>query len=74
MSESNYKKIFSGNIFMTQQIIEALKEIDITAVVKDDSESGRLAGFGTPLPAAKDIFVHENEYDKAVILVKKIAE
>ena len=72
MFDSNYKKIYTGNIFVTQQVIQALEEVGITPVVKDNSESARLAGFGTITPAMKEVFVHNNEYEKAIVAVQEI--
>ena len=72
MSDSNYKKIYTGNIFVTQQIIQSLKELGITPVIKDDSESARLAGFGTATPAMKEVFVHNNEYEKAITVISEL--
>jgi len=72
MSDSNYKNIYTGNIFIAQRIQQSLKEIGINVVIKDDNESGRLAGFGTISPAIQEVFVHKNEYEKAVIVVEDI--
>ena len=74
MINSNYKKVFTGNIFVIQQIQESLGKLNITPVIKDDSESGRLAGFGAPSPAMQEVFVHENEYDKAITAVEEIVK
>ncbi len=72
MSDSNYKQIYSGNIFITQQIKQSLNEIGVEPVIKDNNESGRLAGFGTMSPAMQEVYVHENEYEKAIEVVKNI--
>ena len=74
MSDSNYKKIYSGNIFITQQIKQSLNEIGIEPIVKDNTESGRLAGFGTPSIGIQEVFVHENEYEKSLEIIKSIIE
>jgi hypothetical protein len=70
--DSNYKKIFSGNIFKTQQIVAKLHEIGIEAVVKDESESARLAGFAANDLAAKEVFVHQDELTKATAAVNEL--
>ena len=72
MSDSNYKNIYTGNIFIAQRIQHSLEEIGINVVIKDDNESGRLAGFGTISPAIQEVFVHENEYEKAISVVESI--
>jgi len=72
MEESSYKTIFKGNFLIAQQITEALKEININAIVKDESESSRLAGFGTFNQGYQEILVHNSEYEKSLEIAKKI--
>lgn len=40
MKDSNYIKIYTGSFIIVQQMISALEEIGINAVVKDETESG----------------------------------
>jgi len=72
MSDSNYKHLYSGNMFIAQQIKQSLNDLGIEPVIKDNNESGRLAGFGTMSPAMKEIYVHENEYEQSLAVVNKI--
>jgi len=72
MNDSNYVKIFTGSFIIVQRMINALKEIDINAVVKDETESGRLAGFGASISGSQELYVHKDELDKAVPLVENI--
>ena len=37
----------------------------IEAVIKDEAESGRLAGFGASSAGQVDLFVHKDEVEKA---------
>lgn len=70
MLKSNYKKIYSGNQFDVKAIVEKLHSINIEGVVKDESESGRLAGFASAIPGEQDLYVHNDEAEKAFELVK----
>ncbi len=70
--DSNYKKIFSGNIFKTQQVTAKLQEIGIEAIVKDESESARLAGFAANDLAVKEIYVHQDEITKATEVLNDV--
>lgn len=70
MLKSNYKKIYSGNQFDVKAIVEKLHSINIEGVVKDESESGRLAGFASAIPGEQDLYVHNDEAEKALELVK----
>ena len=69
---SNYTKIFSGNFIVSQAIVNQLKEIGIVPVVKDESESGRLAGFGSPMQGDQEIYVNADELVKAQTIAQKV--
>ena len=45
--DSDYLCVFYGNHIDTLNIIFSLKNINISPVVENESESARLAGFGT---------------------------
>ncbi|PKB43773.1 putative signal transducing protein [Cellulophaga sp. RHA19] len=70
MLKSNYQKIYSGNQFDVKAIVEKLHSINIEGVVKDESESGRLAGFASAIPGEQDLYVHNDEVEKALELIK----
>lgn len=72
MNESEYIKIYTGSFVITKLIISRLEEIGISPVVKDETESGRLAGFGAAIPGSQELYVHEDELDKAVPLVEEV--
>ncbi|AXT20516.1 DUF2007 domain-containing protein [Flavobacteriaceae bacterium AU392] len=67
--ESNYIKIYTGSFIIAQLIITRLQEIGISPVVKDESESGRLAGFGAAVPGNQELYVRNEELDKATPIV-----
>ncbi|GAA4809117.1 DUF2007 domain-containing protein [Litoribaculum gwangyangense] len=71
MSESNYIKIYTGDFIMVQRIISDLEKIDISAIVKEENQSGldpKIYG-GQML---QEIYVHRDELDKAVLIVEEI--
>jgi len=68
---SNYKKIFTGDSIVAKQIANKLHEIGIEAVVKDEAESARLAGFASSMLGQVDIFVHKDEFEKAMVVVNQ---
>lgn len=70
--EKEYVKIFSGNAILAGWIIEDLKKMGITPVVKDESESGRLAGFASPMQGDQEIYVQSGEAKKAKSMVDQI--
>lgn len=68
---SNYKKIFTGDSMKAKQIASQLHEIGIEAVVKDEAESARLAGFASSMLGQVDVFIHKDEYEKAALLIEE---
>jgi hypothetical protein len=69
---SNYIHVFSGNFIEVQRIFKALEAVNICAVIKDESESGRLAGFGSSIQGLQEIHVHKDELNKATPIIKNL--
>ncbi|TYB77323.1 DUF2007 domain-containing protein [Bizionia gelidisalsuginis] len=72
MSDSEYVKIFTGNYIIVQMIKERLEDIGISPIIKDETESGRLAGFASALRGQPEVYVHEKELNKAVQVVEVV--
>jgi len=72
MSESNYTKVFTGNFIVIQQMVNELDHIGITPIVKDETESGRLAGFGSSIPGLQELFIHNDELAKATPIIEQV--
>ncbi|WP_324025830.1 DUF2007 domain-containing protein [Maribacter sp. BPC-D8] len=70
--DSNYIKVFGGNSIEAQRVELALKENNIEPILKDETESARLAGFGTPLPELVEIFVNKDEEVRALAIITEI--
>jgi hypothetical protein len=68
----DFIKIFTGNAINVLALRNALEEKNIVAVIKDDSESARLAGFGMVAPGLQEMFVHEDELDQAIRIVETL--
>ena len=68
----NFIKIFTGNSITVLSIMNALEDKNIIAVVKDDSESARLAGFGMVAPGLQEGFVHQDELDEAIRIIESL--
>lgn len=67
----NYIKIFAGSSIAVFAIKQALLEENIIPIVKDQSESGRLAGFGAA-PGYQEVFVHPDEGEKSLVILDSI--
>jgi len=72
MTESEYIKIYTGGSIIVQLIKQRLEAEGINPIIKDETESGRLAGFGASLIGQPEVFVHETETDKAVRIVELV--
>lgn len=74
MSESNYTLVYTGHFLVVQQMVNALKEVNISPIVKDETESGRLAGFGTALAGTgtQELYVHNDELSQAKTIIEGI--
>ncbi|MDT7829991.1 DUF2007 domain-containing protein [Pricia sp. S334] len=69
---SDYTKIYTGNSMLTQRIVSELQKMGIEPVVKDESESARLAGFAANIDGDREIHVHNDEVEKAQSIVERI--
>jgi hypothetical protein len=67
--ESNYSKLYAGSFIVVQLITQNLEKQGITPIVKDETESARLAGFGTPTYGFQELYVHSSEKSKAEEIV-----
>lgn len=68
--ETHYTKIYTGNFIVVQLITDKLAAIDIIPVVKDLTMSGRGAIFGSSIPSEQEVYVNNDELDKAVPIVE----
>ena len=73
MNDSNYIKIFTGNSIIVKRIVFDLEKENIIPVVKDETESARLAGFGGGIiPGFQQIYIHKDELEKATPIIESI--
>ncbi|WP_139002523.1 putative signal transducing protein [Hyunsoonleella aestuarii] len=70
MTDSNYIKIFTGNLVNAQHIKQNLEDIGINAVIKEQNESNLNPIFGGHL--LQEIHVHKDELDEAVKIVESV--
>ncbi len=71
MSNSNYIKLYTGNLIIVQRIVQELADIGINAVKREQNESGLDPKiYGGHL--LQEIHVHKDELDKATEVIKNI--
>ena len=67
--ESHYTRIYTGSMIIVQLLISKLEDIGITPIIKDQNESGLDPKiYGGHL--LQEMFVHEDELDKATHIVQ----
>ncbi|WP_047244772.1 putative signal transducing protein [Maribacter thermophilus] len=69
---ADYVKVFGGDGAKTKRIEMILRENGIEPIIKNENESARLAGFGTPLPHILEIYVNKDEEEKTLSLISEI--
>jgi len=57
-------KVFSGSEILAQALQANLEQAGVSTVVKNNIQSGRLAGFGTA-DQAVEVFIQETDFAKA---------
>lgn len=72
MESQGYIKIYTGNFIIAQRLREELEKQGISPIIKDDSESARLAGFGTFSQGIQDVFVHQDQFEKSQSILETI--
>ncbi|MCA0133127.1 putative signal transducing protein [Winogradskyella alexanderae] len=72
MSDSEYTKIYYGNFILVTRIKDALENSDIIPIIKDEGESQRLAGYASLNQGYQEVFVHNDELEKATTIVERI--
>jgi len=66
-------KVFSGSQIFAHRLSQLLDEIEVPYLIKDNKESGRLAGFGT-LGNSVDVFIYESDLEKAQSTIDSFKE
>ncbi len=66
-----YVKVFTGSLVAMQHIKQLMQDKNIEPIVKDRSNSAAMAGFGAVHTDFIELFVHEEEVEKAMQIIKK---
>lgn len=72
MLDNDYVKIFSGTFIIVQLVVDRLESVGINAIVKDESESARMAGFGSSFQGFQELYVGKEELDHAIEIVAAV--
>lgn len=62
-------KVFTGTSILVNRLAYLLDEISIPSIIKNEKESGRLAGFGT-LGDAVELHIFNSDLEKATDVIE----
>jgi len=72
MSTTEYTKVYYGNFILVTRVKEELEHIGIIPIIKDEGESQRLAGYASMNQGFQDLYVHNDELEKAMVIVNRV--
>ena len=64
-----YTKLYQGSFIVVQMMRRNLENQGINPLIKDESESAPLAGFGISNIGIQQLFVHESEVPNATKII-----
>ena len=69
--ETNLINVYTGSEVTVHLLKGELEKIGVASIIKDKFRSGITAGFGTGVPSAIDLFIDENDLEKAKPLIEE---
>jgi hypothetical protein len=72
MSTTEYTKIYDGNFILVTRVKNELEAIGIIPIIKDEGESFRLTGYPLINDGFQEVFVHNDELEKALVIVNRV--
>lgn len=72
MRTTEYTKVYYGNFILVTRVKDELERLGIIPIIKDEGESQRLAGYASLNTGFQEVFVHNDELDKAVEIVGRV--
>lgn len=72
MSTTEYTKVYSGNFILVTRVKDELTHHGIVPIIKDEGESQRLAGYASMNQGFQEVYVHNDELEKAIAIVARV--
>ncbi len=63
-------KLYTGTSILVNRLAQLLDEQDIPTIIRDDQESGRLAGFGT-FGDSVELLIFDSDKQKATAILEE---
>ena len=73
MSDTIYTAIYKGSFIIAQLMRDRLEANGIVPIIKDESESGRLAGFGSTGDYI-ELHVHQDELERSKEIINTVLD
>jgi len=70
--KNNFVLVYRGSLIICQRIINEFNTNNIHAIVKNQNESARLAGFGMICDQIIELFVHEDEKKLSIKIIDNL--
>ena len=72
MSDTEYTKVYGGNFILVTRIKGELEAAGIIPIIKDEGESQRLAGYASMNQGFQDVYVNNEELEKAIEVINRV--
>lgn len=70
---NNLIRVFTGTEVSVMYLKERLEEIGISALIKNDFQSGITVGFVSGVPSAIDLYIQESDLKESEPIIKEFA-
>ncbi len=71
---NNLIRVFTGTDVLVYLLKERLEEVGISALIKDDFQSGINVGFVSGVPSAVDLYVQESDLKEAEPIINEFIQ
>ncbi len=70
--QRNIVRVFTGSIVEVKLLKNQLKDVGVESMMRDEFTEGAHAGFATSIPGAVDLYIFEEDLEKAKALVEEM--
>ena len=67
-------RVFTGTEVLVYLLKERLEEVEISALIKDDFQSGLTVGFVSGVPSAIDLYIQESDLKEAEPIINEFIQ
>jgi len=67
-------RVFTGTEVLVYLLKERLEEVEISALIKDDFQSGLTVGFVSGVPSACDLYIQESDLKEAEPIINEFIQ